>query len=119
MIHERKSGDIVILSIDRTLKGECESELKNRLDALVREGHLDILIDLKACPYLDSTELGRLIRCHLSVRKAGGRVHLCNLAPRIKILLEITRLDTVLDLFGTEDEALAAMSGRSKQSSPV
>ena len=112
MIHERKSGEIVILSIDRTLKGEGETALKDRLDALVREGHLDILIDLKPCPYLDSTELGRLIRCHLSVRKSGGRVRLCNLAPRIKILMEITRLDTVLDLFGTEEEALAAMAGQ-------
>jgi len=110
MIHERKSGEIVILSIDRTIKGECESALKDRLDALVRDGHLDILVDLKSCPHLDSTELGRLIRCHLSVRKAGGRVRLCNLSPRIKILMEITRLDTVLDLFGTEEEALAAIA---------
>ena len=117
VIHERKCGEIVILSIERTLKGECESALKDRLDALVREGHLDILIDLKACPYLDSTELGRLIRCHISVRKAGGRVRLCNLAPRIKILMEITRLDTVLDLFATEQEALAAIATRPRPNS--
>lgn len=112
MIHERKSGEVVILSVERTLKGECEAELKERLDGLVREGHLDILINLKAFPYLDSTELGRLIRCHLSVRKAGGRVRLCNLSPRIMTLMQMTRLDTVLDLFGTEEEALAAIGGQ-------
>jgi anti-sigma B factor antagonist len=98
--------------LERTVKGECEAELKERLDGLVRKGHMDILVDLKGCPYLDSTELGRLIRCHLSVRRAGGRVRLCNLAPRIMTLMQMTRLDTVLDLFATEEEALAAIGGR-------
>ena len=40
---------------------------------LMRAGQRHILIDLKTLPNLDSTELGRLIRCHLAVRQAGGR----------------------------------------------
>ncbi len=112
MIHERKSGSITILSVERALKGQGEVDLKHRLDQLVSEGHLDVLVDLKACPYLDSTELGRLIRCHISVRKAGGRVRLCNLSPKLMTLMKMTRLDTVLDLFSTEEDALAAIGGR-------
>ncbi len=111
-ITERTSGGVMILSITRTLHGNCESALKSRLDALVRQGQTDILIDLKSCVYLDSTELGRLIRCHISVRKAGGRVRLCNLSPRILSLMQLTRLDTVMDLFATEEEALAAIGNR-------
>jgi anti-sigma B factor antagonist len=114
MIHERKSGKVVILSVERSLKGVGEAALKDRLDALVHEGHLDILVDLKACGYLDSSEIGRLIRCHLSVRKAGGRVRLCNLSPRILSLMKMTRLDTVMDLFGTEAQALAAINGEAR-----
>ncbi len=111
MIHERKSGKVVVLSVERSLKGDCEAALKDRLDALVREGHLDIVVDLKACAYLDSSEIGRLIRCHLSVRKAGGRVRLCNLSPKILSLMKMTRLDTVMDLFATEEQALASIDG--------
>jgi anti-sigma B factor antagonist len=109
MIRERKAGDVTILSIRRSVKGDGEAALKERLDALVAEGHLDILVDLKECPYLDSTELGRLIRCHLSVRRAGGRVRLCNLSPKVMMVLRVSRLDTVLDVFETEDQALATM----------
>jgi anti-sigma B factor antagonist len=119
MIHERKSGKVVILSIERTLKGDCEAALKERLDALVSHGNPDILIDLKACAYLDSAEIGRLIRCHLSVRKAGGRVRLCNLSPRILNLMKMTRLDTVMDLFGTEEQALSALDGEFRTDSAV
>ena len=112
MIRERKSGETIILVVERALKGEGEIELKGRLDQLVAQGHTDVLVDLKGCPYLDSTELGRLIRCHISVRKAGGRVRLCNLSPKVMTLMKMTRLDTVLDLFGTEEEALAASQAR-------
>jgi anti-sigma B factor antagonist len=109
IIRERRAEDVVILSVGRALKGEGEAILKNRLDELVREGILQILIDLKELPYVDSTELGRLIRCHLSVRQAGGRVRLCNLSPKIMSLMKLTRLDTVLELYGTEEEALAGI----------
>jgi len=66
-------------------------------------------------PYMDSTELGRLIRSHLAVRQAGGRVRLCNLSAKVLTLMRLTHLDTVLDLYQTEKEALASIL-KSKES---
>jgi hypothetical protein len=40
---------------------------------------------------------------------AGGRVRLCNLAERVSAALRLARLDTVLDLYQTEEEALASI----------
>src|SRR5207237_733452 len=74
IIKERIVDGVVILSLERGLKGLGEAALKERLDELVRAGHTQILIDLGGLPNEPSTELGRLIRCHLSVRQAGGRV---------------------------------------------
>jgi len=109
VIREHRSEGVVVLSIERRLKGEGEVTLRERIDDLVRAGTKEILIDLADMPYMDSTEIGRLIRCHLSVRQAGGRVRLCNLSPRVADLMRISRLDTVLDIFETEADALAAM----------
>jgi anti-anti-sigma factor len=100
---------VTIVYVERGLKGQGEATLRDRLDALVRQGHLDVLINLKHMPYVDSTELGRLIRAHLSVRQAGGRVRLCGMSDKVMSLMRLTRLDTVLDLYGTEEEALAGM----------
>ena len=97
---------VVILSLERGLKGLGEAALKERLDELVRAGHMQILIDLGGLPNVLSTELGRLIRCHLSVRQAGGRVRLCNLSEKVRMYMKMTRLDTVLELYGSEEEAL-------------
>lgn len=113
IIKERNVDGVVILSLERGLKGMGEATLKERLDELVRAGHLQILVDLGGLPYVDSTELGRLIRCHLSVRQAGGRVRLCNLSEKVRMLMKMTRLDTVLELYGSEEEALEGIRGGS------
>jgi len=109
IIRERTVDGVVILSLERRLKGMGEATLKDRLDELVGKGNLQILIDLGGLPYVDSSELGRLIRSHLSVRQAGGRVRLCNLSDRVRQLMKMTRLDTVLDIYATEAEALAGI----------
>ncbi len=109
-IREKEVEGVIVLSVDRALKGTGEISLKERIDELVAEGRLQILVDMQDVPYVDSAELGRLIRAHLSVRKAGGRVRLCNVSDRVLSLLKITHLDTVLDLYSTEEEALAAFT---------
>ena len=110
-IHERNVDGVVVLAVARDLKGPAEQTLKERIDCLVQEGHRQVLVDLTHLPYLDSTGLGRLIRAHIAVRQAGGRVRLCNVSPRIMELLKRTRLDTVLDIYETEAEALSAVRG--------
>ncbi len=109
-ICEKEVNGVIVLSVNRALKGTGEISLKERIDELVAEGRLQILIDMQEVPYVDSSELGRLIRAHLSVRKAGGRVRLCNVPDRVLSLLKITHLDTVLDLYSSEEEALAAFA---------
>ena len=106
---ERSVGGVNILTVNGGLKGALEALLKDRIDELVAAGALQIVVDLKHVPYIDSQDIGRIIRAHLSVRKAGGRVRLCNLSNKVLSVLQMTRLDTVLELYPTESEALASL----------
>jgi anti-sigma B factor antagonist len=110
-LKERKVDGVTILTVEHGLKGEMESVLRERIDRLVQEGSLEIVVDLRHVPYVDSRDIGRLIRSHLSVRQAGGRVRLCNLSEKVMDVLRLTRLDTVLDLYQSEAEALAGIRG--------
>ncbi len=109
VFEERIVDGVIIICPERGLKGETEYLLKERIDTLVREGRLEILIDMKHMPRIDSSELGRLIRSHISARHAGGKVRLCGISDKVMILMKMTRLDTVLDLHTTEEEALASI----------
>jgi anti-sigma B factor antagonist len=106
---------VTVVYLERGLKGVGETTLKDRLDWLVRRGQIEVLVNLGGLPFMDSSDLGRLIRAHISVRQAGGRVRLCHLSERTMALMRMSRLDTVLDIYATEQDALAAMkSGTSR-----
>ena len=112
---ERNVGGITILTVERGLKGKLETLLKERVDELVMEGSIQIVVNLKQVPYIDSSDIGRLIRSHLSVRQAGGRVRLCNLSDRVLAVLKMMKLDTILDLYPTEELALASIHGQDRK----
>jgi anti-sigma B factor antagonist len=109
VVEERQVDGVAILAIERELLEPGECPLRDRIDALVDRDCLHILVDLRLVPDLDSSDIGRLIRAHHSVRRAGGRVRLYNLGSRVATLLEMTRLNTVFDIHPTEDAALAAV----------
>jgi len=109
VVEERQVDGVAILVIERELMEPGECPLRDRIDALVDRDCLHILVDLRLVPDLDSSDIGRLIRAHHSVRRAGGRVRLYNVGSRVATLLEMTRLNTVFDIHPTEDAALAAV----------
>jgi anti-anti-sigma factor len=106
---ERTEAGVTILTVERELRGTLESHLKDRIDRLVSEGCLHIVIDLKKIAYMDSSDIGRIIRAHLSARRAGARVRLCNLSERVMSVMKISRLDTVLEIYDDETDAMAVI----------
>ncbi len=76
------------------------------IDSLVSQGQLQFLIDLSFLPYIDSSGLGEVIRRHTRVRQRGGELKLLNPSERLQKLLRRTKLDTVLEVFQSEEEAI-------------
>ncbi|MFZ0430984.1 MAG: STAS domain-containing protein [Acidobacteriota bacterium] len=106
---ERMVDGVTILTLRHDFLENGEFLLKHRVDLLASEGRGRILLDLGQMANVDSADIGRLIRAHLAVRRAGGRIHLCRVSPGVRSLLTMTRLDTVFDLHDTEDEGILAL----------
>lgn len=66
-----------------------------------------ILINLRDVPYMDSSGIASLVKMLSRTRKSGATLLLCAMNDRVRSLFEITRLDSVFSIFGTEEEALA------------
>jgi anti-anti-sigma factor len=58
----------------------------------------EVRIDFRALDYVDSRELGALIVLNRKVKGAGGRLTLVNVRPFVSGVLQVTRLDTILDV---------------------
>ena len=103
----RKEGDAVIVSVRGEIDLQNSPELRTELiDLYAKHSPTRIVLNLTQVPYMDSSAIAVLVELLQKVRKAGGKVFLTNLQPRVKGLLEIARLGTI---FGIVDDEQAAL----------
>jgi anti-anti-sigma factor len=69
-----------------------------------------VLIDLSKVSRIDSSGLGVLMSCYCHAINNAGALKLLNPGPRVRQVLSVSRIDSVLETF--EDEAAAIHSFR-------
>ena len=91
--------------IDQRNINEIGAELTEMVE---KGGALQVLINMANVRYLSSAVLGKLISLHKALITRKGVLKLCNIAPPIYEVFEITRLTKVFDIYKTKEEALNA-----------
>ena len=106
-IRQREKEGILILEPKGALTaGEAATQLRESLRGLVEQNRGNLVLDLAAVDYIDSTGLGSLVVCFTTARKAGGKLALLNLNKRNIELLVLTKLSTVFEIFDDEQQAI-------------
>jgi anti-sigma B factor antagonist len=107
-ISSRSVGDIIVLDLrgHMTLSDDDEPRLLREVRRLDRARQLNVLLNLQQVAYIDSTGIGEIVGAYTRVVRTGGMLKLCGVSPRIRELLQTTNLDTVIETFDTEDEAV-------------
>jgi anti-anti-sigma factor len=67
-------------------------------------GWQTVLVNLSGMDFLPQKALVRLIVLHKKLTGLGGQLVLCNLHPQIRKVFEITKLDKILSIYGSEAE---------------
>ena len=67
-----------------------------------------IILDFSQVPYVDSAGVGAIVNAHVSCLNSGRRLALVAVQDRIKTLMKVTRVEQVLNVFPTLQEARAA-----------
>ncbi len=81
-------------------------------NAMRREEPADmVILDLSEVPYVDSAGLGLLVSAYVSRQKAGRKMILSGINPRVQRLFEVTRVADLFLIFSTPEEAIAALGG--------
>lgn len=108
-INETQVGSATVIEIKgKILMGEGDVVIKKKIDEMLAKSTKNIVLDLSAVPYIDSSGLGELIRCYTAVKKAGGNLKLANLTDKIVDLLTITKLVTVFEYYKSVNEAVGS-----------
>lgn len=106
-------GDVTVVKfIDKRILDEQNIQLiGDQLVGLVDEdGKRKLLLNFANVEYLSSAALGKLITLNKKVKAVSGQLKLCNIKPEIYEVFEITKLNKVLQIMKTEENALESFT---------
>jgi anti-sigma B factor antagonist len=104
-----EDGDITILTVVGDLViGEPETTFKKTVTRLLEEGRVNLLVDMAAVGFLDSSGLGALVRALTLAQKEGGQAKLVHAGPQVLKLLQMTKLDSVFEIHEDLEAAVSS-----------
>ena len=112
---ERRVGDVTLLDLaGRLVFDEGDAELRDRVNDLVAQGRLKIVVNLRDVTYMDSCGVGVLIAKYVSVRQKGGNVKLLHLTSRSHRVIDICGLEKIFEAFDSEEAAVMSFATAQK-----
>ncbi len=102
-----EQSDIVEISVEEErMDAHNSGDLKEQMLQLFDEGKCNLVIDLSAVRFIDSSGLGALVSGFKNASAMEGSLKLCGLQPQVRSMFELTRLHRVFEIFTSMDEAL-------------
>jgi anti-sigma B factor antagonist len=93
------------------LRGPINVDTAQQFERAVRHEDAETMIlDLSDVPYIDSVGLGSLVATYVSHQKSGRCLVLTAMKPRVRKIMEITKVKDFFVTFGTTWEAVEALA---------
>ena len=112
-VHLEKAGDICTLRLEgRFATGHDSEYLRAKTEELKQAGCRHIIADFSKVSYIDSTGIGFLVAIYTSMsRDRSGEFVLSGTNRRVRDVLDLTRLSSILKLYEDESAARSALTG--------
>ena len=105
-------GVAEIVRMPPTLVLANAAGVRSSIHERIATGSSRLVFDLARVEFADSSGLTAILACVNGARRQGGEVALLAPMPRVRALIELTRLDDVVMVTDDEAAALARVSGR-------
>ena len=110
-ILQRREGNIVILDIYGAISlGESKEKFAQVMDDLLSEQDTSVLVNFSGINYVDSTGIGELVGYLNKFVEKNCQLKILKPHDRILKLLQITKLDTMFEIYDDEAKALESFA---------
>ena len=110
-VNVRNADGVSLVEVIGRLTSFEAKAFREMIHGLLKQGQTNIVLNLTALEYLDSSGIGELVRNYMSVVKKGGAMKVVGLAPKVEEILKVTQLYHVFPEFPDEASALESFSG--------
>lgn len=98
------SSTFKIIDFSEVLNSIMTTQFHQEIEALVKAGVKIVLLDFKNVEFMTSSGLMMLVAALRIVRNAGGKLCLCSINEKVKILFELTGVDQFFETFANPEE---------------
>ena len=106
MFSSESHGDVTVVCIESDLDTTRSQKAKEFLVQEIDEGRVQLVIDLSAVAFVDSSGLGALVSALKTVRPLGGDVRICGATPEVRTIFDLTRLSRAFTMFSDRESAV-------------
>jgi anti-sigma B factor antagonist len=104
-ITERRIEDMDVLVLNGRLDAASAKELKTRVNHLVLENRVKLIVDMENVDFIDSSGLGSLVSSLRAVNEREGDVKVVGLQKQVRSIFELTRLHRIFGIFDDVEAA--------------
>ncbi len=102
-----ESNDVLVVKVEEKratvdISGQLKEELLKKID----DGMNNVVIDLSASEFVDSSFLGALVAGLKKATMKSGDLKIAGLQPPVRAMFELTRLYRIFDIYDSSDEAI-------------
>jgi len=107
---EKLDNYTLIQVLEEKLDTHIAPTLKSELVLISGNGEKNIVLDLSKCRYCDSSGLSAILVANRLCKNANGTFVLTGLNDAVDRLITISQLDTVLNISGSINDAIALIN---------
>jgi anti-anti-sigma factor len=105
---ERIDKDIAIVRPEGKIMGGDETSLLcDTLRQLMNDGVMKIVMDFSKVTWINSAGIGVIMGCFTTLRRLGGNMKFSSPTDKVGYYLQITKLNTVFEIFDSPAGAVA------------
>jgi len=106
----RQSGHVSILDVEGRMTVEATRELclADSVRDILRKGGRFVLLNLEHVASIDSTGVRDIVEAYVTSTRQGAELKLLSLPAKVRSVLTITRLLTILEAYDAEPAAIAS-----------
>lgn len=90
------------------MSGEPVNQFETAFQSALASGHIFLILDLEAMPFIDSSGIGSVVNSLRMSTKAGGKTILVNPTSFVSKTLKMVGLLGLFGVFETEADAMTA-----------
>jgi anti-sigma B factor antagonist len=110
-ILQRRQGNVVILDIYGAISmGESKEKFAHVMDELLSQADTNVLVNFSGINYVDSTGIGELVGYLNKFVESNRQLKILKPHDRVRKLLQITKLDSIFEIFENEEESLKSFN---------